>query len=186
MIQVNDVIEIFDKLADIRKKFYWENVIFSWQWWFLIIIMVVLWTTWVILVDKKRLHTILMVGIISSLFAGVLDDMGLSFALWYYQYPLTPLTSRLDPVNMAIIPVFYMFLYQYARRWGPYLIALTLLTLFAVLVAEPIFEKSGIYIMLKWKFWYSAPIYFAMAVFVKWAVDRLERNLLKHLADSRM
>lgn len=179
------IVKTLEKLHDLQSENFWAHVLFAYQWWLLIVMMVVLWSIWIILVDRTRLHIILLAGFIASMLALVMDDIGVSEAMWIYPYPIGSFTNRLNTVDMAIIPVFYMLLYQYMRRWGPYLITLVVLTLFAIFVAEPLFGELYMYIRIDWKYWYSGPIYAAMGIFVKLVVDKLEKNALKYLPGKR-
>ncbi|WP_373894241.1 CBO0543 family protein [Virgibacillus sp. CBA3643] len=167
------IIERQARFVQLKNEYFFESIIFSYQWWFLLIIAVGLWIVWAIVVDKKRLNAILLVGFMASMIALILDELGLFLALWVYAHHLAPFTHKLLTVDIAIIPVSYMLLYQHARKWKPYLIKLGLLSLFAVFVAEPIFGVLDIYILLGWKHWYSTPFYFLIGVFVKWMADKI-------------
>lgn len=175
-VNVNDIIDARKGLFELQKEYFIEHVLFAPQWWFLVLITVVLWITWIILVDKRRISTILLVGFITSLLAVIMDDIGLSLTLWGYPYPLSPFVSRLNPVDVAVIPVSYMLLYQYAKKWRAYFILLVLLALFAIFVSEPIFSMLNMYILLGWEYWYSGPIYIMMGIFVKWLVDKIKKQ----------
>lgn len=173
---MKELIQIQDKYTHLHTKHFYENVIFSFQWWFLLIITIVLWIIWIVLVDKKRINNILLIGLLTSLIAFLLDNIGYSMALWNYPYYLTPFTSTQIPINLAIIPVFYMLLYQYLRKWKSYLVALTLITLFAVFVVEAFFIKIGIYVPLRWEIWYAVPIYILIGILVKSLIDKIEKR----------
>jgi len=174
---INKIIELYKKVSALQIEAYWETIIFSYQWWILVLGSIILWGVWIRLVDRRHLHIIILVGFMTSMLAILLDDFGLSLVLWIYPYMLTPLTGRLNVVDLAIIPVVYMLLYQYAKRWKTYLINLFLLCLFAGFVAEPVFEKLNLYITLKWEHWYSIPIYFMIGIFVKVSADKLDRHV---------
>ncbi|UOR12552.1 CBO0543 family protein [Halobacillus amylolyticus] len=174
------IIQIQKENAQLQKHHYFEEILFSYQWWILITITVTLWVLWAVLVDKKRLKSILIVGFITSQLAIILDDIGVSLALWTYPYKVIYFTSRLNTVDITIIPVTYMLLYQYFRSWKSYLIVLALFCLFAAFVAEPIFVKLSMYKLLSWwEFWHSSPGYMLIGIFVKWLVDKLDRYTQK-------
>ncbi|MFD0953707.1 CBO0543 family protein [Virgibacillus natechei] len=167
------MIETQQTYGQLHIQHFFETIIFTYQWWLLLVVSIGLWVIWALLVDKRRLNAILLVGLLVSLMALAFDEIGILLALWAYDYYLVPFTSKLYPVDLAIVPVFFMLLYQYVRAWKPYLLVLTLLTLFAVIVAEPLFVALDIYILLVWEHWYSAPIYILMGIFVKWLVDKV-------------
>ncbi|WP_077622391.1 CBO0543 family protein [Sediminibacillus massiliensis] len=162
--------------AQLRKELFFDEVLFSFQWWILLAITVILWIIWLLVVDKKRLKPILIVGLIIGLLAIVFDDFGLSVAAWYYPYQMVYFTTRLNPVDLAVLPVCYMLLYQFFYRWKSYLIASAAFGLFASFIAEPIFVQLNMYKMMRWEYWYSAPIYFMMGIFVKWLVDKIDKK----------
>lgn len=168
------ILNHYDKLAALRKVHYFQDVLWSYQWWILVLTIAVVWAVWLIFVDRKRLRNILLVGLFAIGFALVLDDMGLSMALWNYPYKIVFFTTRLSPVDMVILPVAFMFLYQYCRKWVRYLICCILFALFAAYIAEPLFVKLNMYNLIRWKFTYSAPIYVAIGIVIKGAVDFVE------------
>lgn len=160
----------------LRKLYFFEHVIFSFQWWLLICIIIVLWVTWIFLVDKNRLPIILLVGFTTSFFAIIMDDIGLALSLWAYPYQIIYFLNPLNSIDMAIIPVCYMLLYQYFRTWKHFMMVLVLLSLFAVFIAEPLFVKLDMYVLLKWQYWYSGPIYILIGIFVKGLFDEIDKR----------
>ncbi|RSL33332.1 hypothetical protein D7Z54_10170 [Salibacterium salarium] len=173
---LNEILETYERYIQLQEEHYFENVLFSYQWWILVFIPIVLWVTWALLVDKTRMNSILLAGLLATLLAVVLDDIGLSLGLWQYPYRIVPFTSRLNPIDIGIIPVFYMLVYQYFQSWKVYTIIITLLSLFAVFMAEPLFGRLGMYLALQWEYWYSGPIYILIGIFVKWLVDKVKKN----------
>lgn len=174
---MHEFIDIHEKYAQLHQQHFYENVIFSYQWWFLILTMVILWSIWAFLVDKRQLHMILLTGLLSSAAALTLDEIGISMALWVYPYYLIPFSNVQYPIDIAIIPVFYMLLYQYFKKWKSYLIVLIILTLFAVIIVEPLFVWLGIYKPLNWNHWLSAPGYMLLGTIVKGIVDKVETTM---------
>ncbi|MGG0552577.1 CBO0543 family protein [Priestia aryabhattai] len=176
MKQFDKRIEIQKQFADLQKEHFFESTLFSYQWWILIATTLILWIVWLLIVDKKRLKEILIVGLITSMLAVVMDDIGLSVMAWFYPYQLVYFTTRLNAVDLAVIPVSYMLLYQYFRPWKSYFLATAGFCLFAAFIAEPIFVKLNMYEMMRWEYWYSFPIYMVLGIFVKWLVDKIERK----------
>src|SRR5699024_11233653 len=140
-------------------------VLFSLQLLFLLVTFHGLWGLWGMKVDKKRILPNLLVGLLTSVIAIILNDNGPDLKAWGYSYWLTPFTSRMDPVNIAIIPVSYMLVYQYMKTWKTYVIMLVLASLFGVLIAEPIFVTLKLYLILQWTYWYSMLFYIAIGFY---------------------
>lgn len=173
---MDEVIDVQEKYAQLLKARFFDHILFSYQWWILVLTTVGLWVIWMMLVDKKRLKALLIVGFGTSMLAVVMDDVGLTVAAWSYPYQLIYSTSRLNPVDLSIIPVAYMLLYQYIKTWKVYLPVLAAFCLFGAFIAEPLFVHLDMYVMLRWKYWYSALIYLAMGIFIKWSVDKLDKS----------
>lgn len=169
------ILEHQDKMAELRKVHFLQDVLWSYQWWILVAATIVLWALWVILLDRTRLRNILIVGLLAMGFALVLDDIGLSMALWNYPYKIVFFSTRLSPVDMVILPVTFMLIYQYFRGWVTYILFCILFSAFASFIAEPLFVKLNMYDLLQWKFMYSAPIYVGIGIIIKGAVDLTER-----------
>jgi hypothetical protein len=173
---MDKLIHLQELFMKTNKEYFYDKILFSPQWWFLIFMTIVIWTIWVKTVDTNRLKAILLVGCFTGFSATILDEIGLSFVLWFYPYRIVYFTSRFTPVNMALLPVTYMMFYQYFRKWKSYFIALFVFGLFAAFIAEPLFVKAGIYKTIHWKHWYSTPIYILIGIFVKWLVDFIDRK----------
>ncbi|MBD1382961.1 CBO0543 family protein [Metabacillus arenae] len=177
--KVDKIIQLQEKTIKLQEQLFFNDVLFSFQWWILVLISIFLWVIWSLVVDKSRLQPILLFGLIISLLAVVLDDIGYSLTWWHYPYNLIYITNILIPIDMTVIPVSYMLLYQFFGTWKSFLIALSLDCLFAAFVIEPIFSKLEIYLLLHWEFWYSVPIYLVMGVFAKWLVDKIGKITLE-------
>lgn len=174
--KVQAIIELDKEYSQIQKAYFFEYNIFSFQWWLLVGITILLWVVWLCLVNKRRLQPILIVGMFTSILAIIFDDIGLSEVAWNYPYRMMPFTSRMNPVDLCVIPVSYMLLYQFLVSWRSYIIGILGFSLFAAFIAEPIFVKLNMYVTLTWEYWYSAPIYFAIGLFTKWFVDWTGKN----------
>ncbi|MEW9677533.1 CBO0543 family protein [Lentibacillus sp. L22] len=171
--KVNEMIEREREFIELGKQYFFEQVLFSYQWWLLVCITVGMWILWFILVDRKHMPPILFVGMFSSLIAFSLDNIGRSLHLWFYPYQLTFFSWEFLPVDLAIIPVCYMILYQYIRPWLLYLPILVILALLAAFIVEPLFVLADLYRLIHWKHVFSLPFYIIIGVVLKWVADRV-------------
>jgi hypothetical protein len=172
MEDISKLIELKQILTDLRSEHWINNVIFTSNWWILLLISIFPWIIWWKFVNKKRFIEILLFGALISIYSILLDDIGSYYLLWMYEYQLVPISPRLNPVDLTLIPVTYMFMYQYFRSWKSFLIAQTVLAFGVAFIVEPIFIWLGIYKALSWKLIYSFLIYIALGIFNKWVVDR--------------
>lgn len=161
-----------------------DHVLFSIQWWILLATLIIPWVVWWKLVDKRNFKVILLYGLIIMSLINIMDHTGLQLMLWSYEYKLTPLIPILSPVDLSLLPVLYMLMYQYFRKWKSFWIAQIVGAAIFSFVGEPIFVALGIYRMLNWKHYYSYPFYIALAVlircFLAWLLKKsLDRQINK-------
>ncbi|MFD2210296.1 CBO0543 family protein [Virgibacillus halophilus] len=178
MIQITKTVDIQDVMKSQRSLYetnyaYWmEHVLFSFNWWFLIIISIVPWFIWWKLVDKKRLVEISSVGLLSMVIVLTLDLIGSSFVLWTYGFNVVQMILPQITIDLTLLPIINMFLYQFIPRWKPYIVATIFVALFGTFLVEPLFVWMGIYILHSWKYVYSLPIYIAFSIGLKWVLQK--------------
>ncbi|WP_240374011.1 CBO0543 family protein [Bacillus piscicola] len=148
-------------------------VLFTFNWWLLVFIMIFPFLIWLKVVDKSRLLEIMIVGLFAGIIASFLDMVGVSFSLWSYGNQLLQVLPMLSPVNFSLLPCIYMLVYQRIPSWKPYVIILTLLAAFGAFVAEPVFSWLHIYHVITWKYSYSFPIYIAIGIGIKALTEKL-------------
>ncbi|NHM30763.1 CBO0543 family protein [Neobacillus terrae] len=167
--------KIHSKHTELEKmeNQYWQNHdLFSFQWWLLLLVLIVPWIIWVKFVDRKRIKEILLFGVLLIILIGLMDDIGVNLSLWSYPYKLTYLVSRLSAVDYGMIVVMHMFIYQKFKKWKSFLIANAVLAAIFAFIFEPISVRLGIYKLDNWKYIYSFPIYILKASLVKWIIDK--------------
>ncbi len=134
--------------------------------------------------DRKRILEILFYGCLISVYSVLLDDIGSFFVLWIYEAQLVPITARLNPIDLTIMPVTYMIVYQFLKKWRHFLVVQAILALGASFLSEPLFTWMHIYKTINWEFYYSFPIYLALGIMNKWLVERLSKLQKELPSDS--
>jgi hypothetical protein len=172
MGNISELIELKRKLTALRNDHWLTEVLFTSNWWILLLLSIIPWFIWWKFVDRKRFVEILCFGAFISIYSILLDDIGSYYLLWMYEYQLVPISPRLNPIDLTLMPITYMFIYQYFRSWKSFLIVQTVLAFGAAFIVEPFFIWLGIYKALNWKLIYSFLIYIALGVFNKWLVER--------------
>ncbi|QDP40280.1 CBO0543 family protein [Radiobacillus deserti] len=176
MISEQELMNAKEHTAILLKQYWHEQVVNTPQWWFLLISLILPWIVWFFLVDRNRLLPITFVGLFFMFVSSFLDQLGNSLNYWRYSYMLTPLEKEeLIPTNLALIPVVYMFLYQYLKKWKSYIIGSLCIALFNSYIGGIVFTWFGIYHLLEWKYIFSVPIYFVLALLAKYIVDTFQR-----------
>lgn len=166
-VNIQDVIEAQRNLFETNYTYWLEHVLFSFNWWFLIIVSIVPWFIWWKFVDKKRLMEIITVGLLSVVIVSLLDLMGSSFVFWTYGFNVVQMILPLITIDLTLLPVLNMFLYQLFPKWRSYTVASIVVALLGAFFAEPLFIWMGIYILHGWKPIYSLPIYIAISIILK-------------------
>lgn len=174
----NDLFEkIYDHYEVLRRLWmnYWKTeVVFSYQWWLLIAMLIVPMVLGWIIADKSRLKELCIIWLFSTLVCYVLDQIGSSLGLWRYPYTLTPLEREVwDPADFGILPFCYTILYQYLPRWKPYIFGLISFAFFAAFVGGNLFQWFQIYDIIHWKHIYSVPFYILIGVSLKMIVSKI-------------
>ena len=174
MKKIEEIEHHYDELKILWLNYWKEEVVFTYQWWIMVLILILPFFLWWMLVDKRRIIEISLVGLFTSGIAFILDQVGTSLRYWIYPYTLTYLERDLWlPANFSVIPFFYMMIYQWFPKWQKYILAIIVFAFFASFVGESIFKWLGIYKVLKWEHIYSVPFYIMIGVFVKIVLQKL-------------
>lgn len=169
-----DLYEAQKRLSEVNYHYWIEDGLFTFNWWFLLILITVPWLIWWKLVDKKRIFEILTMGLLVTGLATVLDATGVSFLLWGYGSKIVQMIPMLIPIDYSVLPVVLMLVYQYFPKWIPYIIVNIIIATGASFVVEPLFVRMNIYHPYNWEYFYSFPIYIAIAIGFKWLVQQLK------------
>lgn len=169
------VLDAQNKSIQLQNQHWIKFELFTFQFWILIVILILPWVIWWKLVDKKRLLEIIIYGLIVSTFVTLLDEVGCQLNLWEYRYDIEPLFPRLIPMNFTMLPIAYMLIYQYFRKWKSFIIVNILAALFYAFIGESVFEFLDIYELLHWRNIYSFPIYIVLAIMSKIMLNAIMR-----------
>lgn len=175
----------FVVVNQLRKRFlnayheYWlKHSFLTWQWWVLLLTVILFWVVWWRFVDKKRIHSILNYGFIIGYIAIIFDMLGMNHLLW--AYPIRLYWADIPPLlpfDLSYIPTIFMLVYQrYGHNWIKSIIAFLIVSAVFSFGFEPLLKWIGIYQAYKWNHIYSFLIYFIMACSVKFLVDFLNRK----------
>ncbi len=151
----------------------WKDVLFSLNWCVLLALFLINLLLWLRLADKRRLSELALHTALIIIWVIVLDELGEEMSLWYYTVDIIPLFPPITAIDITCLPLLYMLIYQYAKRWPSFLIVTAVMSVVFCFIFEPIFVRSGIYKMLAWKSWYGLPIYFFIGVASRFIMRRI-------------
>jgi hypothetical protein len=157
--------EASKKLYDLLNKLRVESVddwiktsLFTWRWWLALIITIVPWVFWIFFRNKRSSDKLLFIGFFSIIFAFVVDTIGVSFNLWYFEYRMFPVFHIFFPWDFTLIPISIMVLLQI--KPNKYLLTKALFfASFSAFIAEPIFHFLKFYFKTNWSYFYSFILY---------------------------
>lgn len=120
----NDEINKLDiQLTEMRIENFNNEDFLSPQWWFLLALTIIPWILWWILLDKTKIKKIWLYGALITILIIYLDDIGGVLNLWNYPYQLINIIPRLNPIDISVLPVMHMLIYQYFSKWKNFIIA---------------------------------------------------------------
>jgi hypothetical protein len=148
------MMELQQELLSLRISGWYEKV-FSFQWFFIVFLIIVPWIIWWRLVNKKYIAEIFSFGLLIAILDATLNEIGLGLQLWKAPYTLAPVPPRWYAPAYSYLPVTFMLIYQYFRTWKSFTIATMVLAAVSAFVFQPILTWLGIFILVKWNYFYS-------------------------------
>lgn len=145
----------------------------TFSWWFQIALAVISIAIWWRLVDRKRLLELIFYGFTVQALAIWLDEAGYELGLWYYPVDLIPIFPPSTAIDYVMLPVIYALIYQYCRSWKAFIPATILMGGIFSFALEPLLSKFGFYVIIKWSFYCSFPVYIAIAIIMKAIVEKI-------------
>jgi hypothetical protein len=100
-------------------------------------------------------------------------EYGTELTLWDYPFDILPIFPVITAANLWILPLTYSLVYQHFNTWKGFSRVTILLSALLCLVFEPTLAWGGYYQLLKWKYYFSFPVYIAVALFIRWVVVQI-------------
>jgi len=174
----DEVQKVRGKLLKIAYEHWVHDDFLTWKWWLLIVLSIVPWLVWIKIIDRERVHEILLYGFFIAICAIALDNIGTDLLWWGYPDKLLPMIPPLFPADWTLVPVILMVVYQFFHTWRSFIVANLVLGAFLAYLAEPVFIWLDFYQLYSWKLTYSYLFYIVTALVGRWLV-------LKTLSDAQ-
>jgi hypothetical protein len=159
------------------KEGWFNNELFTWEWWILVVLFILPWILWYKFKDRNKFFESLLFGTLIIIPTTMLDAIGMQFDFWRYPTQLIPMLPRALPFDMSMVPVAYMFLYQYFKNWRSFIIALTAMSILYAFVGEPFAVWAELVLYIKWHYINSFFYYMLIGLTVRWIIIKLTRNV---------
>ncbi|PGT88881.1 CBO0543 family protein [Bacillus sp. AFS040349] len=145
-----DILKINENLNNTSFSHWYHDDLFTVTWWFLLLSTIGPFIVWNKFRDRNRSLELILFGLISSLLASFLDEVGIFLGLWGYPDKLIPIIPPLVPADVAVIPVFSMLIYQYSPTLTSYIWKYIIFAGILAFMIEPAFVKFDMYAYHKW------------------------------------
>lgn len=139
------------ELSQLQEDYWWNYInMDSWQFWVMLLILVIPLVLLIFVIDKSKLFLILFYGFSIHMLFGYIDAYGTRNDFWSYPYFLTPFFTYSVSLDVSLIPVAFLLTYQWTlnKNKNFYLYSLLLSAFFAfifkpILVAVDLFTLFG-------------------------------------------
>lgn len=161
-----DIVNLQHTIWEMKLTKWLHHDVFTWRWWTIAVVMIVSFVIWLRLVDKKRLASITMFGLILLVLIIILDIVGYEMDLWSYPVELLIMVPLLE-IDFGILPVIYVIVFQYIMDWKMFIVANIGVAAVFAFILEPVLIWAGFYEADNWKSLYSFPLYILLPLLAK-------------------
>lgn len=170
----DEVQKIREKLRNMSYEHWIHDDFLTWKWWLLLALAILPWVIWWKIVDKNRAHEILLYGCLIGIFTVILDNLGTELLWWEYPDKLFQMIPPMFPVDLTLVPVMFMVIFQIFTSFKPFLIANLIWGVFAAYIIEPVFVWLGYYQLTGWHPTYSIVFYMVATTLSRWIVIKTQ------------
>lgn len=165
--------EMTKALTEARIENWLAFDLFTWQWWFILALFIVPWFVFYYAADRKILPRLWLYGTFLYILISVLDLLGYENGLWTYPYKIAPFGPFVAFFDASPLPVIYMLEYQHFPTWRSFIAIVVLTSMIFSFIFEPILVAMGVYVLLKWRYIYSFPVYILIPILMRLAVEKI-------------
>jgi hypothetical protein len=144
-----------------------KDDVFHNRWWILLGLICVSLIIWFILLDKSRAKDICLYAALSTVFVLGMVEYGEELILWDYPTDIIPIFPPLTSFNLLLLPLAYSLLYQSFRTWKGFIGSTIVVSAIISFVIEPLLSWGDLYQLINWKYYFSYPVYIALALVTK-------------------
>ncbi|WP_332628437.1 CBO0543 family protein [Halalkalibacter flavus] len=159
------------QLKNEKIQIWLEHSLFTWQWWFGVIVLLLSILIWLKFRNKNSTDRLLYSGFFVVICASILDILGHNLGFFHYHYEVFPLTANYLPWSIIVIPVIVMFFLQYKPNANPFIKSVIFSALLSF-IGLPLLSFIGIYHIVKWNYFYSFIILIIIYLIAHFLVQR--------------
>ncbi len=181
-------VEVQRLLTSLHIEEWLRDDVFHFKWWLLLGLIAGVLLIWWIGLDKSKANETSLFAVLTTILALGVFEWGEELVWWDFPTDIIPIFLPLSSLNLISIPLIYSLIYQRFKTWPSFLWAAAGTTAFICFVFEPVLARAGFYQLIKWKYYYSFPLYLAMAISIKAVVDKIisTQNYSKQVQNHHM
>ncbi|MGC5327049.1 hypothetical protein [Brevibacillus sp. SYSU BS000544] len=165
---------VSNQLTRLRVEFWADYTLFTWQWWMLVGVCIVMSILFITLLKKdKLLQSIAYFGVV-FIINKYLDDLATALDWYDYRMQLNPIIPTMLTANLFAVPMAITLVYQRFVRWKWFLLALGAFSFFLAYISLPLMKLVGMYQEKVWNSHLSFASLVVIAVIAKLIIDRIE------------
>lgn len=176
-----------DMIHQLRLKLWnliytqWKTeTLFSIQWWSSIAIIAISYAIWWVIVDKSRLSQILLFGSLIAVGRTMMDIVGTNAGFWGYVICATPFSPCPLQLDVTVIALAFMVVYQYCHSWKKFLVWTIVATGIISFVLFPILITLGFLTLYNWNSFYSFVLIIGIVSLSRWVLLGILNIQQKH------
>jgi hypothetical protein len=173
VVSIPPDVEIQRQLTSMHIDEWMRDDIFHFRWWLLLILLTASIFIWWKAIDKSRLPEILLYAALTTIIAMAINEYGEELTLWDYPVDIIPIFPPLSSINLISLPLIYSITYQRFKGWKNFIRATLIITCVICFIIEPLLVWGEFYQLLKWKHYFSYPIYAATALCIRFVVIKI-------------
>jgi hypothetical protein len=166
-------VEIQKYLTALHIEEWLLDDVFHFKWWLLLGLILAAFFIWWKKLDKSRLPETCLYAALTTIMALGIFEWGEELILWEFPTDIIPIFPPLSSVNLIMLPLAYSFTYQYFKTWKGFIFAAVIVTAVICFVIEPVLVWVGLYELVKWKYYFSFPVYLVAAIGIRALVIKL-------------
>ncbi|WP_274366160.1 CBO0543 family protein [Paenibacillus thermotolerans] len=168
--------QLTEQASDVANGWsaYWKTYsnMETWQFWVILAMILVPLVALVFFMNRKRAFQIGFFGFAIHVIAIYIDLYATTHRMWEYPYKIAAFPPFSFNLDAALIPVAYMFVYQFTlkSKWKYYLY-LTLISVAFAFLFKPLLSWSGLFQLLESSYFQLFILYLVGGLLGKWIAD---------------
>jgi len=121
MITTEEIMQKSDELNNLILTKWLKQEFLTFEWFFMLFVVLVCYFLFFYLVDKQRIVEILLYGSFVAVAFVVYDSIGMFFGFWAEKISISPVYPNFFGSSLTVAPLIAMILYQYKSPWSSFL-----------------------------------------------------------------